>query len=402
MRDWLSTLWPASFRGVPFFIESDEEHGGRRIAVHQFPGRDQPFLEDLGEDVRGFQVTAYLVGDSSDSDASGFVAGLVRPGAGTLVLPTHGSINARVHKYSRDRSRDRMGYIAFRLEFVRDGAQTPLISALYLAQLVYDAGTGLAAIMAAAAASGLLVQDRPGWIVSDTIAAVQDIPARLETIRAASVIDPETSRLLATRLADNFNAVPDAVDDGGFGPIISDAVEIARDLAEAIGPENAVVSFGAELDGIVLSAPATMTTTENARIAAGNIALASRLDRLALLIAYVDSVTSREYASRPAGIAARVEMVARFAVDLGECRSATDHDLYTGILDLRGRAVEHMSATIADLRPIVTVMSGEPMPALWWAWRLYQDPERVQELVAMNKVKHPAWMPERFSALSPS
>ena len=40
------------------------------------------------------------------------------------------------------------------------------------------------------------------------------------------------------------------------------------------------------------------------------------------------------------------------------------------------------------------------MPSLFVAWRLYQDPARVRELVDRNKVPHPSFMPNRFEALS--
>jgi len=121
-RDWLKTLWNASYKGTPFFVEKDEEDGGRRIVVHQFPMRDDPFLEDLGEDKRGFEVTAYVASDSADTDAGSLVATCATRGAGVLVLPTHGPITVRCLNFARERSKDKHGYIAFSLKFIREGA----------------------------------------------------------------------------------------------------------------------------------------------------------------------------------------------------------------------------------------------------------------------------------------
>ena len=39
-RDWLTTLWAASFKGVPLKVERDAEAAGRRIRIHEFPMRD--------------------------------------------------------------------------------------------------------------------------------------------------------------------------------------------------------------------------------------------------------------------------------------------------------------------------------------------------------------------------
>jgi prophage DNA circulation protein len=401
MRDWLSTLWPASFRGIPFFVQSDNERGGRRLAVHQFPGRDAPFVEDLGEDQRGFQVTAYLVGDTSDSDSSSFASNLARAGSGPLVLPVQGSITARVREFSRERSLDRLGYIAFKIQFVREGFATPLASALQLAQLVFDGVDSLVSTMGTLATAGLVVRNQPGWIVSDTVAAVQDISASVETVRAVAVIDPETSRTIKNRLVENFNGVPAAaVVPGGFAATVMDAASIARDLGAAMGPVAAAPAFRAAIDDVVTPTVPEIATV-NAQVGVKNTIQAARLSRLVLMAPYVEAVVSREYESRPDGVAARTQMADVIATELGACRGAPDAELNVVLQDLRARAVDHISAAIADLRPVVTVAANEPMPSLWWAWRLYQDPTRASELVARNKIKHPAWMPERFSALAP-
>lgn len=151
MRDWLATLWPASYMGVPFYIERDEEDGGRRLHVHEFPNRDDPFIEDLGASVREWSVKAYLIGDASDAQSDGLVQMFVTKGPGTLVLPAQGPVNARLHTYKRERERDKMGLFGFTLKFFRDGTATAITSSPYLGQLVFDAGAALAG-----AAGGLL------------------------------------------------------------------------------------------------------------------------------------------------------------------------------------------------------------------------------------------------------
>jgi prophage DNA circulation protein len=45
---WAANLQPASWRGVPFAVEVDTYRGGRRIALHEYPYRDDPWLEDTG------------------------------------------------------------------------------------------------------------------------------------------------------------------------------------------------------------------------------------------------------------------------------------------------------------------------------------------------------------------
>ncbi len=144
-RDWAATLWPASFNGVPFWIERDTDAQEKRLVIHEFPGRDDPFIEDLGAKYRTFEISGYLVGDTADGDTDALLAAALPPGAGTLVLPAQGPINARFWKSKRDRARDRAGFFGVQLTFVQEGASVPNAPTDFLAQMVFDAGDALAA-----------------------------------------------------------------------------------------------------------------------------------------------------------------------------------------------------------------------------------------------------------------
>lgn len=402
MRDWPSTLFPASFRGVPFFVESDQEHGGRRLAIHQFPGSDTPFIEDLGQEVREFHVTAYLASDSSDSQSSGLVSILTASGAGVLVLPVQGSINARLHQFTRERSKDRMGYIGFTLTFIREGAATALISTLFRSQQVFDAVSALG-IATTSAAARLQVIGQPGWVAESAAVLLQDIPATLEMIRAGAIIDPATSLTMQGTLSDIFNTIPDALSPlGGVDTSpVSNSIAAAIGLADAMGPAAAVPAFGAAID-IVFAPPPMSAATPAARISAANAALVQRLLRLTLITGYVEGLMQTKFANRPQGVAARSALVSRFETELSNSIGAANVDLNISLQNLRAKAIAYFSALIVDLRPIITVTSNEPMPALWWAWRLYQDPDQALAIVATNKIRHPAWLPTLFRTIAPS
>ena len=38
----------AQFRNIEFLTDSHDAKGGRRLAVHEFPGAEQPLVERLG------------------------------------------------------------------------------------------------------------------------------------------------------------------------------------------------------------------------------------------------------------------------------------------------------------------------------------------------------------------
>lgn len=144
MRDWGRSLFSASFGGFPFKVEKEKDPFGKKLVIHEFPLRDDPFIEDLGNASRHFDLTAYLASDTCDVEATALQATLLAFGPAILVLPDQGPVICFFKNGTRDRERDREGYVAFSLSFVSQGAATPVISAAFLGQLVFDAASVLA------------------------------------------------------------------------------------------------------------------------------------------------------------------------------------------------------------------------------------------------------------------
>ena len=92
MADWRLGLRPASFRGVPFFVDAAELEGGRRTVVHELPLRRRPIVEDLGPATRIHALDLYLLGDDVFAARDRLLSALEEPGPGILVHPYLGSL----------------------------------------------------------------------------------------------------------------------------------------------------------------------------------------------------------------------------------------------------------------------------------------------------------------------
>ena len=65
-RDW---RWSqASFDGASFYVDASRIPGRRRIVTHEYPGSETHDNEDLGRDADRYEVTAYFVSETADSD----------------------------------------------------------------------------------------------------------------------------------------------------------------------------------------------------------------------------------------------------------------------------------------------------------------------------------------------
>lgn len=58
---WRDNLLPASYRGVPFYIESSNQSFGRRVDIKTFSGVDEAEVQDFGRSPETFSLEAYVI-----------------------------------------------------------------------------------------------------------------------------------------------------------------------------------------------------------------------------------------------------------------------------------------------------------------------------------------------------
>lgn len=401
MRDWLSTLFPASYKGVPFEVETDGEEGGRRIEVHEFPLRDDPFLEDLGEAARYFSVTAYLASDAADAQAAGLTAAATSKGPGTLVLPAHGPIQARCQTFSRSREKDKAGYIAFEMKFVREGAAFALSSVPFLANAVFAAASALASVLSSTARRNIAISGQPDHVIAPTIQRFQIGIARLGQIRGGVSLDPDISVAAEREVNRLFATMPSLLSPtDGFDPDLPGRIaDLAVSLSDGMDPASAERAFGDWLEA-PLPAIDQIGLTASEFQAADNQRQTAVLFRLAALRAYCEALTRRAFPSRREAISARANAVEYFQAELDRTFGAEDAELAQALETLRGTLLDYLTRAVIDLAPVVVVEASRKLPALAWAWALYQDPTRATELVSRNNAIMPTFMPLSFEALA--
>ena len=119
---WRDNLLDASFRGVAFGVNDTEAPiAGRRLAVHEYPGRDEPFVEDLGRRTKRWEIEAFVVGDEYADARDALIEACDMPGPGELVHPYLGSLQVACTACSLV-ERTREGRMArFTLSFVEAG-----------------------------------------------------------------------------------------------------------------------------------------------------------------------------------------------------------------------------------------------------------------------------------------
>lgn len=410
-RDWLKTLWPASFKGVPFYFESDDEEGGRDNVKHVFPHRDPPFIEDMGEALRFYGGAAYVHGDAADALATALKAALTSGGVGMLMVPYFGPVQVHCETFKRTTARDQMGYVAFELKFVRAGAASAYISVPLLQNVAFTAAGSLAAVIAGQFPRLISTLNQADYVVSAAADTLADAAAAVDVLRQSYAVDTTTSAKLRDGVTSFLAALPDQVSNtappSAAAPAVLSLVGLVRQLGDGLPVESAVRASLELLDAFPApSVPASVTVagqpnlSTTARAAYQNADAAARAVRLAALTAYAEGVLRMTFAARPEGVTARAEVAERFEAELYNTTGAENHDLFVAINVLRGAVIDWLAKTINTLAPVIVVESAMIMPSLALAWALYADPMRAVELVARNNVRHPSFMPRTIEALS--
>jgi len=397
-RDWTKTLWSASYRGQPFFFESDEEAGGRGLVEHSFPHRDDPYIEDLGENPRYFRGTAYVHGNDADAQANRLIDSLLKRGPARLVIPVRGPVLAHCKNAVRKHERDKFGYIAFQIEFVREGAAFGLVSIPALASLVRTALGAFGGVASQLLSGGLAIANVPDFVSAAARGSIGEGLAALDVLRETFPVDPVAS-VSARNEIDALVAELSDLTPASLPILASRAFEVVQTVADNI-PASSAVRAMRQLAEQFPPVPTSPALSPLQAAEAANVTAVSRFFRAAALVGETEAYIRREFTDRPDGVLARAELAMRFESEMLRANGAEYADMYRALDDARGRAIEYLSKVINDLAPVISVESNRVMPSLYWSYRLYAVADRGVELAQRNLVRNPAFMPKTFAALA--
>lgn len=161
---WLDQLRPASFRGVPFQVDTIEHSAGDNVVLREYPFQDLPTVFRMGEAAEEIKFSAYVIG--ADYDEQREALRQVLSGDGVLVHPTAGSMRVFVNgKFTIKEAPSAEGGMArFDLTFVRaEPRRYPQGTASTQADAAAKAAAAKAAARDAFAAQWS-VEQKPGWV----------------------------------------------------------------------------------------------------------------------------------------------------------------------------------------------------------------------------------------------
>ena len=431
-----SGLLPASFRGVPFGVFADEIGGGRRVAVHQYPGREEPWAEDIGRGARSFRFRGFIV-DGDIAFAGGpiqlqralLIAALEKAGPGLLVHPTLGPIQVSVPRFSvgADLGAGRLSTVD--LEFVEAGKRT-YPSLLTKSSGLLTASNLMTAALAADGVRAIALTSRSGGRRSDIAIVAAGWSDRVRTLGE----DATALHRLAAQLPGSYGRFVGGGNQGVDGRVVAGEQTIADLIATASADrvEIAVAldRLDASIGSLDLSDAETLPRLVQAVVDALAAACADPADAIRLLVQLLLFNLARPEATTAIGVAVagmfRRAAVARLVLITGAYQpsssddasglilmlgnllatvadaaaDAGEDDSFRAVRAARAAIVQDLRSRGATLPKVRSFVMSAALPSLTLAQRFYRDAARAGQLEEQAAPVHPLFMPARFTALA--
>jgi prophage DNA circulation protein len=407
---WRAQLRKASFRGVEFFVDSAESALGRRTALHEYPLRDKPYVEDLGRKARTVSLEAYVLATTANGmnympGRDALVNALEQAGPGVLVHPYHGELRVALHGEAKLKETTGEGGMArFTLTFVESGEVVFPSGQANTPSIVNQRADEAELSVAEAFEKEFSVDDLPDFVSGSALEQLGNVSKVLGDLPRLSPLNGDAMAKFAPALGGLKLGLPDLVRKPlDLAKAVLGIVDQVRTIAKA--PLDAYGNPLANITRDPLAAlkmlrkllafgksgnTAIPLTTPTRQQEAANQAAINSLVQQSAVISAARASSEMEFQTFDDAAAVRLELVGELDAQMEATKS---DDVYNALASLRSATVKDISTRGANLSRVVDYTPGTTLPALVVAYDLYEDAERDVEIVARNRVRHPGFVP---------
>lgn len=407
---WIgANLRPAALRGLPFYVQVSEDEPTRRWVSHEFPGRDDPWHEDLGKKTRSYSLEGLLIGADVVLQAKAFAAAADAPGPATLLHPWYGPVEVVVIecRIRHDVNEARVARIALKLE--RAGRRpAPQLSADGIGRVLSEADRLLTAAQSAYSELRAMV-GAVDFVVAAVTGTVTGIAGAVQGALSGSgllgsLLGTAGAALTALRGLGDSGIVSDTALPAALGATLREVSALSGGRAEIPTadpvvdpqPRAAFAALLALTDTPVPDAETSPATPSREQLAAATTAIgamtaamvAGELARTASAIPFV---------SRDEALAARDQVDNALAAAADRVADRGWDDAWRAISALRAASAEDIAARAAPLPRIRRLQLPTVLPATLVAYRLDGDSladvfGRGAAIAERNRARHPGFL----------
>ncbi|CAI8864552.1 DNA circularization protein [Pseudomonas zeae] len=402
--NWRDRLLPASFRGVGFWIDQAKTPVGRKGQLHEYPQRDLPYFEDLGQQAKTHDLTAFIIGADCLEQRDKLLKALEQ-GSGELVHPWLGRLQVKVGECDMTHTRQDGGLVTFSLKFYPD-RPLPFPTATVSTQkvLLAKADTLLGSAVARFEQAMTLIK----------AARIGIANLRNSLTGVYEVIKEQLKPLIEqyrqiTELVKAVKELPKEV-AAEFKGLLGDIKELKEFAKE--GYRGVIADVSQQLEAIRKADAPKITTGKDTNAAAqamADLVQDTMLVKVAQWVASMPVATPAVKLSSTPSVAQQADQpVARQEVPVTDEMKAlqkavgvaidpmldkADPKHHQAINDVKEALIAHLKAVASSGVRQVTKSFQESLPALVVAYKQFADATRVTQVTQSNAMNHPGFSP---------
>ncbi|TWC57610.1 prophage DNA circulation protein [Pseudomonas sp. SJZ080] len=401
-KTWRDELQPASFRGVPFWVDDDSAPAGRRTQLHEYPQRNKPKVEDLGEKTRIIQWAGFVIGDDCFFQRDNLLHALNQPGEGILVHPWFGQMTVTATDCNVSHRRRDGGMVMFDLTFIEAGDKGYPAGVPNTARQLEDENESLLDSIVGKYKAAMALVNKAKMSITQLQNGIAGVQMAIQ--REISQITGLVSSVVA--LADMVMNFPDNLSS-----------MLRAQFSSMTGEFDRFSSSKREASSQVESAQAIAALPPPSGGAATVAAVQATRDLVReILIVYAVRVVSAMPIVLPPAALPGVPTVAQqtalpierpevptadevlalrdaLVAVLWEAALVAPFEHFERLQSVRKLVKEHLTAVAQASVRMVAVTPKQSLPALVLAYQQFGDATRAAEIVTRNKITHPGFLP---------
>jgi prophage DNA circulation protein len=390
----------ASFRGRPFFVDSSSVSGGRRTIIHEFPARNQPFIEEQGKKAREYSLDGYILGADYVAQRDALRAALEADGAGELIHPYYGKINAMISGFSIAENSGEGGFAKISISFVQvekfiAGPLNVIDRAAIVLENAAVLGDNSLSFLEQAFKIAGQAQDFVDKILDSIDKGVKAIESAKAQARKIAAFKDSVDRVFV-----NLNLL--IADVKSLGTVFRELCTfnpVTDTEADAINRSAAIATFDAKAaiyealliakNGNSENAAAAVGTTEQSLQAEQNLRSFNQFLQGVALEGLAANLVDANFTSVQDAEDTRAAISETFEAFLVGC---DDEEIYQNLQDLQNAIDKFLDLAAVNLRSIIEFIPNDTTPSLALIWDLYQNENEENDFLARNKIRNPLFL----------
>ena len=396
-----------SFRNVDFEIDAHTFEGGRRVVLHEFPERDEPFAEDMGRRGRSFVLEVHIIDDDYFSQRDRLIRALERKDYGILIHPYLGRKEVQCTGFSVSENVREGRIVYFTLNFVERGKPinpTGIFSKIFG---VFDQINETIESLREDFQAVYEIANLPGYVADRASDVLNEA---LDTFNEAIGVVPQTVDVvdqIKNDINDLRNEIPSILGDSGeifdsFTEVERELTQVTNDARDKQKVLEEMLDFGDDQEE-----PPILTDSREAE-QDNNKALYRCVQGIAIIdtVSWFVQSVSEPFDSTDEE-ASNLENNTIFSIgDLQERRDEIvtlindfvdkfgDFDSRYAFIDLKAKMLDAIpqSGTSTDLNKEQNITLKETLPSLWIVYDQFETITSEQDFIDRNRIQHPAYV----------